>query len=110
MPNNSFKSVNTVITTVNEVIYTAPPGFTTIVINAQLANTSELDVNCTFSYVESSSGSETNLIRDFRVRGNQSQSAIMGRLVINENDSIKCRSNIDAPIRLSLSLLETEDV
>lgn len=113
MANNVFRAVNTVITLVNEIIYTTPPNITTIVINAQLANTSSDDVICTFSYFNSLTGKEINLIRDFRIRGNQSQSAILGRLVINENDSIKCRATGSSPessVRLSLSLLETEDV
>jgi hypothetical protein len=113
MANNAFKAVNTVITSVNEIIYTTPPNLTTIVINAQLVNTGIDDVVCTFSYFNSLTGKEINLIRDFRIRGNQSQSATVGRLVVNENDSIKVRavgSTPESTVRLSLSLLETEDV
>jgi len=48
MANNAFKAVNTVITSVNEIIYTAPPNITTIVINAQLVNVGDYDMDCTF--------------------------------------------------------------
>ena len=113
MANNVFKAINTVITSVNEIIYTAPAGTTTICINAQLVNTSEDDYDVTFSYYNSLTGKEVELVRDFRIRGNQAQSAILGRLVVNQNDSIKCRAVGPVPqsnVRLSLSLLETEDV
>jgi len=113
MANNTFKAINTVITSVNEIIYTCPGTITTIVINAQLVNTSSEDYDVTFSYFNSLTGKELPLVRDFRIRGNQSNSAILGRLVVNANDSIKCRAVGPTPqsdVRLSLSLLETEDV
>ena len=116
MANNAFKAVNTVITSVNEIIYTTPPNLTTIVINAQLVNIGDYDMDCTFNYFNSLTGKEIPLIRDFRIRGNQSNSATFGRLVVNENDSLKVRAvdplgvNFESTVRLSLSLLETEDV
>lgn len=110
MANNTFKSITSVITTVNEIIYTAPPGVTTIVINAQIANTSDDAVLASFSYYDSINAREVSLIERFRIAGNDSYSAITGRLVVNENDSIKATADTDAPLRLTLSILETENV
>lgn len=107
MAENIFKSVNAVITTVNEVIYTAPVGITTIVINAQVANTSSDKARISFSYVLQATNTERNIIKNFLVDGNKSYGLTLGRLVVNPGDSLKVQSDTDAPLRLSLSILET---
>jgi hypothetical protein len=108
MANNIFRSVNAVITSTNEVIYTAPDGVTTIVINAHAANTSNSPVKFTFSYFKGDSGDERGLVKDFIIQGNDAYGITLGNFVVNSGDSIKSSANVDSAVRLTLSLLETD--
>jgi hypothetical protein len=110
MANNTFRSVTAVLTTVNEVMYTAPPAVTTIVINAHVANTSSTPVKVTFSHFTGSSGDERSLVSNFPIQGNDAYLVTLGNLVVNEGDSIKAFTDRDAPARLILSILETGGV
>lgn len=107
MADNVFKGVTAIVTTVNEVVYTAPEGVTSIVINAQITNTTRDKVRGSFSYVIGATNTERPLVKDFEIDGNDSYSLTTGRLVINEGDSVKVQADQDSKLKLSLSLLET---
>jgi hypothetical protein len=107
MANNVFKSINAVVTTTNEIIYTAPSGFTTIVINTHISNTSNSPATVTFSHFDGETGDERSLVKNFRIRGNDAYAVTLGNLVINSGDSLRVSSNLNSPLRLTLSLLET---
>lgn len=107
MANNVFKSVTAVILTSNEIVYTAPDGVTTIVINAHIANTSNSPVKFTFNHFDGESSEERSLAKDFLIQGNDAYGITLGNFVINGGDSIKSSSDTDSVLRLTLSLLET---
>jgi hypothetical protein len=107
MANNKFKSINAVLTTDNDIVYTTPNGFTTIVINAHVSNTADTPATVTFSHFAGESGDERSLVSDFRIRGNDAYAVTLGNLVINSGDSLKAYSNLSSPLRLTMSLLET---
>lgn len=106
---NTFRSVTAVVTTVNEIVYSAPAVTTTIVINAQITNTTDIPQKVTFSHFNGTTSSEISLVRDFTIQGNDAYDIALGNLVVNDGDSLKAYSNRDSALRITLSLLETDE-
>lgn len=107
MADNRFKSTTAILTTVKEIVYTAPVAYNTIVISCQVANTSNSPARVTLNHFTSENNQEISLVKDFEIAGNDAYQLTLGRLVVNEGDSILAASDTDAPLRLILSLLET---
>jgi len=112
---NSLKTPNTT------KIYTAPPGVTSIVLMAQVANVTDHDINVTFAhyrnipvYADPSTlnGAQpgdtiTELVDGFSVPANDSASLIQGKMIIESFDSIIAYASEGAGLKVTLSILET---
>ena len=106
-PLNTFKTVTKIVTTTEEVIYTAPSGITTIVLMAQAANISAMSGNITFVYHETSTATTTELAKNFPIANNDAAALLTGKLVIESGNSIKCSASANNTFKLTLSILET---
>jgi len=106
-PLNVFKTVTAEVTTINETIYTAPPGNTGIVLMAQCANTTTESGTVTFTHFKSLTNTDTELVKDFLIPGNDATSLITGKLIIEAGDSIKISASDDLKFKLTLSVLES---
>ena len=65
---NVFKTVTASLTTSSSTLYTAPSGYTTVVLMAQVSNVTANTANVTFSHYAGST--TTELLKDFSVPGN----------------------------------------
>lgn len=117
-PLNTFKTVTAIVTTEEEIIYTAPPGNTGIVLMAQVANISDASAITTFSHFRSQTNTDTELVKDFIVPGKDAASLITGKLIVEQGDSLKIigyPTNFDpnspdpqpTVFKLTLSVLES---
>lgn len=106
-PLNIFKTVTYSITTSNTVVYTAPTGFTGIILMAQVANITSSDATVTFSHYDTSAAVETELVKGFTMPGNDSGSLLTGKLVLEAGDSIKIYAGTGSALKLTLSVLES---
>ena len=106
LPLNVFKTVTHVATTGAVGIYTAPTGYTGVVLMAQAANVHSTDTtDITFSHKRSST--VTEITKDFAISANDSASLISGRLVIEPSDSIEVSASAASKIKITVSILET---
>lgn len=106
-PLNVFKTVTKDVTTSNDVIYTAPADNTGIVLMAQAANITSSAANITFSHYDTSATTETELVKNLDIPGNDATSLITGKMVIEEGDSIKVQASANSTFKLTLSILES---
>lgn len=106
-PLNIFKTKTYSITTVNTVVYTAPVGFTGIILMAQVANITGTDATVTFSHYDTSATTETELVKDFTIPGSDAGSLLTGKLVLEAGDSIKTSASANTTLKLTLSVLES---
>lgn len=102
---NVFRTVTANITTVNSTIYTAPIGYTGIVLMAQITNVTSSPANVTVTYNDGTSGTE--LLKDFAVPGNDATNALTGKLVIETTQTLEVSASANNTLKITASILET---
>ena len=106
-PLNVFKTITKDITTTNDSAYTAPSGNTGIVLMAQVANVTGSAANVTFSHYNSTTATETELVKNLDIPGNDASSVITGKLVLEEGNVIKVQGSANSTLKLTMSVLES---
>ena len=109
-PLNVFKTVTYEVTTSNAVVYTAPVGFTGIVLMAQAANVASTSTETiSFSHYDTSATLETELLKNFVIPEADAASLLTGKLIIQSGDSVKAVASATSTFKLTLSVLESLD-
>lgn len=106
-PLNVFRTVTAELTDTNEVLYTAPVGFTGIILMAQITNVTANEVSVTFSHYKTTAAIDTELVKDFAVAGNDAFNAITGKLILEEGDSVRAIASANNTLKITLSVLES---
>jgi hypothetical protein len=102
---NIFKTVTASLTTTSSTLYTAPSGYTSVILMAQVSNITNSAAAVTFSHFAGST--TTELLKDFSIPGNDAVSATTGKLVLETGSSIKVSSSANSTLKVTLSVLET---
>ena len=103
---NTFKTVTANITTVETTVYSAPFGITAIILMAQCANITESSHNVSFSHV-SPSGNKTELVKNYKVLKNDAANLLTGKLIVEQNNSVKIVASSNNSLKLTMSVLES---
>ena len=109
LPLNVFKTLTKVASTSPVGIYTAPIGYTGVILLAQVANISSSTYSVSFSHRRTTLGIAvtTEIVKDFAVQGNDSVSLIQGKLTLEAGDTLLLSSNDSTNIKFIGSILET---
>ena len=109
LPLNVFKTLTKVASTNPVGIYTAPIGYTGVVLLAQVANISSSTYSVSFSHRRTTLGIAvtTEIVKDFAVQGNDSVSLLQGKLTLEAGDTLLISSNNSTNIKFIGSILET---
>ena len=102
---NIFKTVTADLTTSPATLYTAPTGYTAVVLMAQVSNVITSPAKVTISHYANST--TTELLKDFSVPANDAVSATTGKLVVETGHAIKASSDTATALKVTLSILET---
>jgi hypothetical protein len=102
---NVFKTVTAVLTVAEQELYVAPPGYTSIVLMAQVSNVTTSSKTVTVSHFFSAT--TTELLKDFAIPANDAVSATTGKLVLESGHSVKASTSVDNSCKVTLSILET---
>lgn len=102
---NRFKTETIELTTDNQTIYTAPTGYTGIVLYAHITNVASSSTTVTMSHVRSAT--TTEIIKDATVPVNDAYIPLDGKLVLQTNDSIQASAGANSTLKVLLSVLET---
>ena len=105
LPLNVFKTVNVVANTSATEIYTAPVGYTGVVLMAQAANVDSISHAVTFSHKRSST--VTELTKSTPIPGNDALAMVTGRLVLEAGDKLVLSASDGTNVKVTISLLET---
>jgi hypothetical protein len=106
-PLNVFKTVAVPVTDSDSVLYTAPAGVTSIVLMAQCTNVTDSDGKVTFSHYDTSTTTQTELVKNFDIAPFDANPLITGKLVLEETDSVKAAADRNGQLKLTLSILES---
>lgn len=106
---NVFKTVTKIATTDSVGIYTAPTGYTGVVLLAQAANIDSNTHTISFSHQRSVAGIAvtTELLKDFPIAGNDTANLLSGKLVLESNDVIVLSASDGTNVKFIASILET---
>lgn len=74
---------------------------------AQISNITASTANATFIHVNGPT--DTELVKNFGIPGNDAASATTGKLVLEEGQSIKVSANTNNALKVVLSILETSN-
>ena len=105
LPLNVFKTVTEVASTSAAEIYTAPVGYTAVVLLAQAANIDTSSHDVTFSHKRSST--VTELTKSTPIPGNDALAMVTGRLVLEAGDKLVLSASDGTNVKVTISLLET---
>ena len=109
LPLNVFKTVTKVATTNPVGIYTAPTGYTGVILLAQVANVDSNTHTISFSHRRTTAGIAvtTEIVKQFPVQGNDSVSLIQGKLTLEYGDTLVLSASNSSNIKFIGSVLET---
>ena len=102
---NRFQTETLVVTTADQTAYTAPTGYTAIVLYAHVTNISSSAASFTMSHIRSST--TTEIVKDATVPPNDAFIPLDGKLVLETSDSIQISASANSSLKLILSVLET---
>jgi len=105
---NIFKNVTEDLTTVETTLYTAPVGYSAIVLMAQISNTSGSPATTTVKVVNVSTA-ETSLVTGFEIPGNDAAGILTGKLVLEAGQSVKASANANSTLQMVMSILESQN-
>ena len=102
---NVFQTVTHVATTGAVGIYTAPVGYTGVVLLAQAANVGSQTRTISFSHKRSST--TTEIVKDFPIEASDTANLLPGKLVLETGDSLEVSASAGNDIKFIGSILET---
>jgi len=106
---NAYKTITKIASTSPVGIYTAPTGYSSIVLLAQIANVGSQTYTVTVSHERSVSGIAvtTEIVKDLPVPANDNASILNGKLVLEPSDILVLSGNNASNLKCIVSVLET---
>lgn len=106
---NVFRTITNVVSTEPVGIYTAPIGYTGVVLLAQASNIGENSQDISAAHVRTRAGIAvtTELFNEFPIPANDSVNLLTGKLVLEQGDSLKVSGSTDTDVKFIVSVLET---
>lgn len=106
---NVFKTVTTVVSTSPVGIYTAPIGYTGVVLLSQVANIGSNSQDVTFSHQRTSAGIAvtTRLLKQYPIAANDTSNLLSGKLVLESGDKLILSGSTGSDLEFIGSILET---
>ena len=106
---NVFKTVTKIATTNAVGIYTAPVGYTGVVLLAQAANIGNNTQTISFSHKRTTAGIAvtTEILKNFPISGSDTANLVAGKLVLESGDVLVLSASNGTDIKFLGSILET---
>jgi len=106
---NVFKTVTKIADTSPVGIYTAPVGYTGVVLLAQAANIGNSTQTVSFSHQRTTAGIAvtTEILKNFPVSSSDTGNLLSGKLVLESGDSLILSASSATDVKFLGSILET---
>jgi hypothetical protein len=102
---NVFQTVTAVVSTSPTVVYTAPVGYTGVVLLAQVANIGATSQDITLVHRRSST--DTEMLKQFPISSNDTTNLLAGKLVLESGDKLVLSGSNATNLKFVSSILET---
>ena len=103
---NTFRTVTATVTNVIANVYTAPQGYSAVVLLAQVSNLNAGTILVSGNIYQLA-GNSTSLVQNAPLPSNDAISLVGGRLILQTGDSFAVGANVNGVSQLTLSVLET---
>jgi len=107
---NVFQTVTTVITDIEQEVYTAPVGYTGVFLLAQVTNIASGSEDVTVLHRRNVSGVpvDTELMKQFPISGNDTLNLFTGKLILESGDKLVLSATLNTGnLKFVGSILET---
>jgi hypothetical protein len=106
---NVFQTVTSVITTNPVGIYTAPIGYTGVILLAQVANIGGNSEDISLSHQRSVAGIAvtTEMLKQYPIAANDTVNLLSGKLVLESGDTLVLYGSNGSNLKFVASILET---
>jgi hypothetical protein len=102
---NVFQTVTAVVSTSPTIIYTAPVGYTGVVLLAQVANIGSSSYDVTLVHRRSST--DTEMLKNYPISANDTANLLAGKLVLESGDKLVLSGSDATNLKFIASILET---
>jgi hypothetical protein len=102
---NVFQTVTSVVSTSPIEIYTAPIGYTGVVLLAQVANISGTSEDVTLLHRRSVT--DTEMLKNYPIAANDTVNLLAGKLVLESGDKLVLSGSNGTNLKFIASILET---
>lgn len=102
---NVFQTVTKVVSLTPEEIYTAPVGYTGVVLLAQVANVGETSEDVTLVHRRSST--DTEMLKEYPISAKDTANLLAGKLVLESGDKLVLSGSNATNLKFIASILET---
>ena len=102
---NRFQTETLQLTTDNQTVYTAPNGYTGIVLYAHITNYGSSATTTTLAHVRG--GTTTEIIKGAEVPVNDAYVPMDGKLVLETGDYLVASAGANSTLKIIVSVLET---
>jgi hypothetical protein len=103
---NTFRTVTATVTNSIANVYTAPAGYSTVVLLAQVSNITNGTILVSGN-IRQLGGNNVSLVQGASLPANDAINLVGGRLILQTGDSFAVGANVNAASQLTLSVLET---
>jgi hypothetical protein len=108
---NIFKTITNVVPSDMVGIYTAPVGYTGVVLLAQCANIGSTTESISLSHTRIARRTgiavTTEMLQEFPISGNDTANLLAGKLVLESGDILKISGTSNSNLKFLASILET---
>ena len=107
---NVFQTVTSVVGVNTVGIYTAPVGYTGVVLLAQCTNIGSTSEDITFNHRRSNTAGiavTTEILKEYPIASKDTANLLMGKLVLESGDVLEIRGTSSTNLKAIVSVLET---
>jgi len=102
---NVFQTVTAVVATNPTEVYTAPVGYTGVVLLAQVANVGATSADVTLIHRRSST--DTEMLKQYPISASDTANLLAGKLVLESGDKLVLSGSNGTNLKFIASILET---
>lgn len=102
---NVFQTVTATVSLSATEIYTAPVGYTGVVLLAQVANIGTTSEDVTLTHRRG--GTDTEMLKQFPIASNDTANLLAGKLVLESGDKLVLSGSDASNLKFIASILET---
>jgi hypothetical protein len=102
---NVFQTITAVVNTSPTIVYTAPVGYTGVVLLAQVANIGLNSQDVTLVHRRSSV--DTEMLQNYPIAANDTANLLAGKLVVQSGDKLVLSGSNSTDLKFIASILET---